>query len=101
MKWWQKLSDYSFCYVVAWCLILLSPIWLPIPKTKKNPGGYESKPKGINLLEPTRAGTFRLGKFIECVEPKPDEGLLTINEWLDAIGCDRAYKKDMGTGAGS
>ena len=23
------------------------------------------------------------------------DNLLTINEWLDAIGCDRAYKKDM------
>ncbi len=31
-----------------------------------------------------------------CSELKPDEGkLLSINEWLDAIGCDRAYKKDM------
>lgn len=25
----------------------------------------------------------------------PQDRLLTINEWLDAIGCDRAYKKDM------
>ncbi len=24
-----------------------------------------------------------------------DKLLLTINEWLDAIGCDRAYRKDM------
>ena len=30
MKWWQKLADYSFCYLAAWLLILLSPIWLPI-----------------------------------------------------------------------
>jgi hypothetical protein len=24
-----------------------------------------------------------------------NERLLTINEWLDTIGCDRAYRKDM------
>jgi len=24
-----------------------------------------------------------------------NERLLTINEWLDTIGCDRVYKKDM------
>jgi hypothetical protein len=24
-----------------------------------------------------------------------NERLLTINEWLDVIGCDRAYRKDM------
>jgi len=24
-----------------------------------------------------------------------NEGLLTINEWLDVIGCDRCYRKDM------
>ncbi len=26
---------------------------------------------------------------------KMNSRLLTINEWLDAIGCDRCYRKDM------
>ena len=30
MKWWQKVVDYFFCYLVAWYLILLSPLWLPV-----------------------------------------------------------------------
>lgn len=30
MKWWQKLIDYSWCYMMAWVLILAFPIWLPI-----------------------------------------------------------------------
>jgi len=28
-------------------------------------------------------------------EPQGEGLLLTINEWLDAIGCDRTYRKDM------
>ena len=29
-KWWQRLSDYGFCYMAAWFLIVVSPIWLPV-----------------------------------------------------------------------
>jgi len=30
MKWLQKWVDYNTCYFIAWGMIILSPIWLPV-----------------------------------------------------------------------
>ena len=46
MSRWQKLSDYVFCYITAWTLIILSPVWFPIwfaRKIYRGPKDYEGK----------------------------------------------------------